>query len=243
MGHRPQHRGAHPEDARLFGAGALPTLGRAAEEVAWLLGRDYAMDPAVEAVGNHHQLALRQRLALKRACCSEAARASRRARRMAPEAVRGAALLVDGFNLIITLEVALSRGLLLEGRDGALRDLGGLRGSYHLVDETEPALELLGDELGALGAAGAHVYLEQAVANSGRLRARLVEAARGFAVPVEVELVRNADPLLAGRAAIVTADAALLDGCVSWANLGAWIVHARIPDAWVVRLDAPRAEG
>ena len=48
-------------------------------------------------------------------------------------------LLVDGFNLIITIEVALSGGLVLDCADGTVRDLAGLRGSYHPVDETDGA--------------------------------------------------------------------------------------------------------
>ena len=63
--------------------------------------------------------------------------------------------LTDGFNLIITVEVALSGGLVLDCHDGTVRDLAGLRGSYHPVDETDGALDLIGRELGAL--APAHV--------------------------------------------------------------------------------------
>ena len=37
-------------------------------------------------------------------------------------------LFIDGFNLIITLEVALSGSSVLLGKDQVLRDLAGLRG-------------------------------------------------------------------------------------------------------------------
>ncbi|SRR5579883_719484 len=229
-----RHRGAHPDDARLFGEAALPTLRRAAEEVVWLLGRGYPMAPAVAAVGGHHQLEQRQRVALGRALCSPERRAARRASAIGAELAAGKTVSIDGFNLIILLEVALSRGVVLEGWDGAPRDLAGLRGSYRLVEETERAIDLAGGALAALGVAGARFLLERMVSNSGRLRALLVERARDWPLRVEVEMVANADPILAREPLVVTGDAAILDRCPSWLNLGQLIIAESIGDAWRV---------
>jgi hypothetical protein len=236
MPHRQHHRGAHPDDPRLFGAASLPKLRAAAEEVVWLLGRGYPMVAAVRAVGDHHQLELRQRLALSRSLCSTAQRDERARRRLRPEAVRGRRLAIDGFNLIITLEVALSRGLLLDGYDGALRDLAGLRGSYHPVAETEPALGLVGAALGALSPSEARFLLDEPVSNSGRLRARILSAASAWPVRAEVELVPDPDRLLAAEGAVASSDAAVIDACGGWLALSSMIVSERVPDAWHLRL-------
>lgn len=50
---------------------------------------------------------------------------------------------IDGFNTVITLEVALSGSPVFYCRDGALRDLAGLRGTYRVIDKTQEAIELL----------------------------------------------------------------------------------------------------
>src|SRR5262245_23884761 len=119
MPHAERHRGPHPEDPRLFSVAMLPLLRSAASEVVYLLSRDYPIDPVLAFVGGHHQLDARQRMALRRSACSPAQRASRLARRLPlPEGAQGT-LAIDGFNLIITLEVALSGGVLLRGADGA----------------------------------------------------------------------------------------------------------------------------
>jgi hypothetical protein len=235
MPHRQNHRGAHPDDARLFGPAALPKLRRAAEEVRWLVGRGYAKPAAVEWVGGHHQLEARARMALQRAVCSDEERRARQARERPAPSARGALLRVDGFNLIITVEVALSGGLILVGDDGALRDLAGLRGSYHPVEETDRALALIGEGLLAIGPARAEVLLDAPVSNSGRLRQRILEA--GWSCAVAVELVPNADLVLRGQPLVVTSDAALLDACESWLNLAAWVV-ADLPDVWRLSLGA-----
>lgn len=68
-------------------------------------------------------------------------------------------LVFDRFNTIITLEVALSRSLLLAEMDGIIRDLAGLRGTYRIVDKTVRAVELLFAHLDELGVKKALFYL------------------------------------------------------------------------------------
>lgn len=137
MPHAQHHRGAHPEDRQLFTASTCEVLRLACEEAGWLLDRGYASNSVIDVVGRRHQLHARQRLALQRSMCSQGASQARKKKQLDVHGVRNGTLQIDGFNLIIGLEVALSGGLLLRGADGALRDLAGLRGSYHPVDETE----------------------------------------------------------------------------------------------------------
>lgn len=230
MPHSQRHRGAHPEDPRLFGEAVLPRLRRAAGEVAYLLSRGYPPDPTLTFVGGHHQLEARQREALRRVACSETQLERRRASELPLSQAAGSTLFIDGFNLIITLEVALSGGVLLRGADGALRDLAGLRGSYHPVEETEAALRLLGEGLGSLGVAAVELLLDAPVSNSGRLRARILEHAAGWPFRVEVKLFPDVDRALVGLPRVVSSDAAVLDACASWLNLGAWLV-TRLPQS------------
>jgi hypothetical protein len=230
------HRGPHPDDARLFSPKAVPRLRAAARELAWLLGRGYPMAGALELVGSRHQLETRQRMALQRSVCSPAQARARKRRAIARRSVARRSLTIDGFNLIIALEVALSGGLLLEGRDGALRDLAGLRGSYHLVEETDRALTLIGETLAVLRPAEARILLDAPVSNSGRLRGRIADHAAGWSVPVSVELAPGVDGLVASSAVAVTADSGILDRCGAWLNLARHVVDVRISDAWRVRL-------
>jgi hypothetical protein len=236
MTHPPTSRGAAPGDDALFGPGALPRLRVAQEEVAWLLGRGYPVPTVIRTVGDHHQLHARQRLALQRSTCGAAQGAARAARSVPVAQLAGQGLAIDGLNLLVTLEVALSGGPVLAGADGALRDLAGLRGNYHLIEATEVALGLLGDAARELGLASLSFWLDAPVSSSGRLRARILERAPGFPCAVTADLVPDADAALAGRERVVSSDAAVIDACPSWVNLAAWIVAERIPAAWIVAL-------
>jgi hypothetical protein len=238
MPNRQNHRGAHPDDRRLFSAAQIAKLCVASEEAAYLLSRGYAQTSVVDVVGRRHQLEARQRLALQRCMCSGAQREERTARQVKPEDIRGRALYIDGFNLIIGLEVALSGGVLLRGSDGALRDLAGLRGSYRPVAETETALELLGRLFDELRPAHVRTLLDAPVSNSGRLKTRLLEHGRSWACPVDVELVPDPDRELVGRELVVSGDSVVLDTAASWVNLLVYAVRTRVPDSWVVDLRA-----
>jgi hypothetical protein len=233
-----RHRGAHPEDLRLFHASQLPRIFAAAVEVSYLLSRGYPPDPAFSFVGGHHQLHARQRLALRRIACSDAQKTVRGQQLLPIARAASGTLHIDGLNLIITLEVALSGGPLFRGRDGALRDLAGLRGSYHPVEETEEALRLVGECLTTLAAPAVAFYLDAPVANSGRLRARILEHAASWPFPVEVTLLPDADKALLGKDRVVSADGAVLDGCGSWLNLSSFLIERALPRTWIIADDS-----
>jgi len=227
-------RGYEPKDAVEFGPKSLDKLNAAVLELRFLLNRGYDVKSASTFIGNHHLLSERQRLALARVTSTDAALAERRRKELthAPEE-----LVFDGFNTIITLEVALSGSLLLAGMDGTIRDLAGLQGSYRIVDKTVRAVELLLSRLETLGVKRALFYLDQQVSNSGRLRALLLEKAEGRTVEVQVELRPSVDGLLSRMERVVTADAIILDKCRSWYNLNRPLIETAVPDAWVLGLD------
>ena len=227
-------RGYMPKDTVEFGPKAAAKLNAAAQELVFLMDRGYDPKSASTFVGNHHLLSERQRLALARMTSPHAALEERERKRLreAPQS-----LVLDGFNTIITLEVALSGSLLLAGMDGTIRDLAGLRGSYRIVDKTVRAVELLLARLEALEVKEALFYLDQQVSNSGRLRALLLDKAAERGVQVRVELHPSVDGVLSRLENVVTTDAIILDKCGSWYNLNRGIIEEAIPEAWVLRLE------
>ena len=245
-------RGPHPEDLGAFSPSACGVLVRAAEEVCWLLGRGWSLSTAVQAVGNHHQLVQRQRVALMRGCCAPEIARGRRARERVEPAASGelwvepaapGELWVDGFNAVITVEVALAGGPLVRGVDGVLRDLAGLRGSYRLVEQTPRAIDELHRALSAMRPTAVHWLLDRPVSNSGRLHEALEARAAREPWTSTFALVPDADHELYDKPLVVTGDAVILDRCPAWSNLVSTTVERSIPDAWVVDLlpSGPRA--
>jgi hypothetical protein len=231
------HRGADPRDAEAFDPAAWPRLRGAVADLAWLLERGYALTSALKLVGDRWALTERQRAAVARSTCSDSARRRRAEHQVGPEAVRGQALVVDGFNVLTTVEAALGGAVILRGRDGVDRDLAGVHGTYRRVEETRPALRLLGSLLDELDVAQTLWLLDRPVSNSGRLKNLILERAAEHGAQWDVELVNNPDPIMIGSEAIAaTADSVVLDQCARWFNLARTVVERHVPTARLVDL-------
>jgi hypothetical protein len=232
-----RHRGPHPEDQRLFGAAWLPALQTAAAELHWLLSRGYALDSSLKLVGDRHALETRQRVAVARSTCSDEAAQKRKKRQTACEALAGATMHIDGYNVLTTIEAALSGGVLLLARDGALRDMASMHGSYRKVEETAPALRLIGQTLAQFQVSDALWLLDRPVSNSGRLKKVIEELAAASGWRWKVELVHDPDMELAQSEEIIaTADSGILDLCGRWFNLARETVCRHVSEAWVLNL-------
>ena len=221
------HRGPHPEDAKLFAPDVWPRLRAAVADLSWLLTRGYALPGALQVVGNRYELEARQRQAVTRSACSDDALARRRGAEVPAAALAGAALLLDGYNVLTTVEAALGGAVVLLGRDGACRDIAGIHGTYRRVEETLPALRRVGAYLHAAGAARCAWYLDAPVSNSGRLRGVIEDVAREAGWPWAVHVVPNPDAVLSGAtgAVVASADSVILDRCGAWVSLAREVVR------------------
>lgn len=229
-------RGFDPDDVKIFSEDGIKILKTAQEDVQWLLNRGYKLKPIMEFIGGHYQLSSRARTALQRTTSSQTYYEKRKSSILPSQKLKDGCLFIDGFNLIITIEVALSDSVILLGRDGVLRDLAGLRGTYKIIDKTDLALELVGKAFEKYSVPEVKFYLDSPVSNSGRLKTKILEYSEAWGIPTEVELINNVDVKLAEMGRIVTGDSILLDECKSWFNLSKLIVDDYIKDAWIVDL-------
>ena len=237
MPDRRKHRGPHPEDARLFAPDFHSRLSLAVDDLCWLLSRGYAHDSSLKIVGDRYGLVARQRVAAARCSCAAAEAQRRRSHEVHAQALHNQPLILDGYNVLTTIEAALSGGAIFAARDGAYRDMASMHGTYRKVAETLPALQLLGDELARLNVAECLLYLDRPVSNSGRLKSLIENLAARENWPWRVELVMNPDAPLAQTSEIVaTADSVILDRCRAWYNLARAIIDRQVPQAWIIDL-------
>jgi len=230
-------RGYVPTDTRDFGEKQLPILKASAEEVYYLLNRGYSVKNASTFVGNHHLLSERQRLAIARAISPEQQIQIRKQKQLSDSDLKGKTIHIDGFNTIITLEIAFSESLLLDCMDGTIRDLAGLRGTYRLVDKTDTALNAIRETLSKLQIEKAFFYLDAPVSNSGRLAQRIYELFEGAPFAVETKIENAVDFLLKQQGGyLITADAIILDECKSWYNLNRNIIDKHFQNYPYVKL-------
>jgi hypothetical protein len=246
------HRGAHPDDAQLFAPQTIGDLRLALADFSLLLSKGYADKSALKLVGDRFSLTERQRLSVMRAACSDRQLASRKIRQVNIVALAGKPIAIDGYNVLITIEAAMSGGIIFKGRDGCYRDLASIHGTYRKVTETIPAIELIGQFLAEVNVQQALWLLDSPVSNSGRLKTLIRKLAsengwNGFdklTAGWEVELVISPDPvLIKGEAIVASSDSVILDGCKKWANLATEIIKRKLPAAKIINLSDPMIFG
>ncbi|MBD5097916.1 MAG: DUF434 domain-containing protein [Lachnospiraceae bacterium] len=221
-------RGFMPTDERDFGDKALPKLRKAAEEVYYLLNRNYPITPITKFIGDHYQLSERQRLALARTISAKDKIIARKKREV--QNINDKVLYIDGFNVIIGLEIAFSDSMLFKCMDGTIRDLAGLRGTYRLIPQTDLAIEALFQSLDELKVKKAVIYLDKPISNSGRLKQRIYHFAEKITFELDVELDDAVDSVLKTKPLVASADSIILDECDEWFNLAKYIVDMQNED-------------
>jgi len=231
------HRGPHPADGKLFAQSALSGLLSAIADFSLLLTKGYADKSALKLVGDRFSLTERQRIAVMRCACSDEQLTSRRSRRIELENLTGKSIAVDGYNVLITIEAAMSGGVILKGRDGCFRDLASVHGTYRKVTETIPALELTGQFLQEVSIDKALWLLDSPVSNSGRLKTLIGEMAQKNNWDWDVELLLSPDAELKKTDLIVaSSDSVVLDGCGSWVNLATEIIKTKLSSVKLIDL-------
>jgi hypothetical protein len=231
------HRGPDPRDALAFAPFCRIALRAAVADLSWLLGRGYAPLSSLKLVGDRWSLTERQRQAVRRAACSDEARDRRGSRAVAAADLGGGDLLIDGFNVLTTIEAALGGAVVLLCRDQTYRDIAGVHGSYRKVAETVPAVDTIAGVLSRLGVRRAGWLFDRPVSNSGRIRSLVLGAAGAGSHDWSVELEDNPDRILeASNEIVATSDSAILDGCSHWFNLARHVIETTCPAAFVVDL-------
>ena len=230
-----KHRGKHPKDDYNFAIKWHPIFAAAASDLSFLLGRQYGEKSALALVGNRYKLNKRQQRALSLITCPSNKIVSRKQKALKPEALRGQEITIDGYNLLITIEAALSQGYILAGQDGTYRDIASVHSTYKKVDETIPALLLIDKALKDLAVKHVQWYFDAPVSNSGKLKVLLYELAEKNQSNWNIDLVFNPDTtLVEKKKTCITADSWILDEADAYFNLSQYIISTQIPTALVL---------
>ena len=239
MPDRRMHRGPHPQDAGLFAPDHVGGLRSAVADFSLLLTKGYAEKGALKLVGDKFSLTQRQRLAVMRSACSDQQLTSRKQREIQIAEISEKAIAIDGYNVLITVEAAMSGGVIFKGRDGCFRDLASIHGTYRRVTETIPAVQLIGDFLSEIGVASALWLLDSPVSNSGRLKTLIGELARRNDWNWEIRLSLSPDAeLIRSELIVASSDSVILDACKRWVYLATEIITKTLPAATVIDLSS-----
>ena len=224
-----RNRGKHPNDDKLFTEKWQNILKEAVVDLSYLLTKGYGEKSALQLVGNRYRLNSRQQKALMRLAGNRNIIETCNLKHISFNQLKDKTVEIDGFNLLILLESALSGAYLFKCLDGNYRDISSVHGSYKRVVQTEKSIELIGNILQELQVKEVLWLLDSPVSNSGRLKQMLYSIAEKNQFPWQVELVNNPDTVLAvSENIVVSSDAWILDKCKQWFNFSAYLIENQL---------------
>ncbi len=231
------HRGPHPADAKLFADDKIPDLRKAVADFSLLLTKGYAEKSALKLVGDRFSLTERQRMAVMRSACSDQQLDVRTASQVKIADLAARPVAIDGYNVLITIEAAISAACIFKGRDGCFKDLASIHGTYRKVTETIPAVQLIGRFLKETHIEDCLWLLDSPVSNSGRLKTLIEQLAAENNWIWQVKLTISPDAELKKTDLIVaTSDGIILDACKSWINLARATIETKLPQTRLIDL-------
>ena len=226
--------GPRPDDELLFSSEQLPALKMAADDLSFLRSRGYSSSAPLKLVGDRYGLNARQRVAILGASCSDAALSRRAASQTTAAQLRGQTLAIDGYNLLISLATATAGGVLIRGRDRAVRDLAGLHGAYRADEETPALLKHVGEILVGCGVDEVLWLLDSPIAFSGQLCQVIASVGRSEGWSWTARAVSDPDPVLKTVSdVVVTSDSAILDEASAWYDLTGACLKT-LQDPWLL---------
>ncbi|WP_338767156.1 DUF434 domain-containing protein [Bernardetia sp. ABR2-2B] len=246
MPHSQKHRGANPKDYAAFAEKNISNLKLATSDLSWLLSNGYSQKASLKLVGDKFSLTDRQRKAINAA---SAEKESLELRKRSEIEINldvnsdfknlNSTLVIDGYNLLITTECALSNAPLFIGLDGCMRDIASIHSTYRKVEETIPALELIGKVIEELEIKETIWVLDSPISNSGRLKKIMEDLAEEKKWNWKVLLEKHADKAIVELSQnenhiVASCDAWITINASSWINLCSFIVKNYVPSAWVL---------
>jgi len=163
-------------------------------------------------VGNRYNLDALHRHLLHRGVFAREESKKRRSRLLSPDRLVGARLLVDGHNVLITVESALAGRPLIAATDGMIRDVAGISHRYHISSLTREAIDSTVLLLKVYPPRETLFLLDAPIRQSGELAALLRVGLKKLGLPGDAQTVKvpEAD-LVDPHAVVATSDSAVLD--------------------------------
>ena len=202
-------------------------LRSAAEDFLYLLDRDYPRRAALQLVGNRYNLDALHREVLHRGVFARAEARERRDRLLEIERLVDSKLLVDGHNVLITVESGLAGRLLIAANDGVIRDVAGVSHRYRISTLTNEAIDTIFQILQKYPPKETLFFLDAPISQSGELAAALRSALKSWNLSGDAQALKVPEiQLIGGEGVVASSDSAVLDGVQRGFDLAATAIKS-----------------
>ncbi len=208
-------------------------FGAAIQDLVYLFERNYPKKSSITLVGNRYRLSSDERLILYRGVFKTSEAALRRVKIFVPSPSVPDKLVIDGYNVLITLESYLLGKTVFRSTDGFVRDISGVYGNYTFTETSKRSIVLLADYVQNLfltkgGKSGELVvYLDAPVSKSGELAEYMRSFFEKEGILSRVEVVNGPDARLIDEGqsgAVATSDTVVADRVLFCVDIPGYII-------------------
>jgi len=213
-------------------------LQEAAKDFHYLLNRGYPRKASLELVGNRYNLAFDRRNLLHRGIFSDSDAKARKERQVSLRSLHRKNLAIDGYNVLITIESALSGRPLISSNDGFIRDISGLSGNFRKTKTTDEAIQRILDALREAKPRHALFLFDAPISKSGLLAREIREILKDENLSGDARAVKVPEKTLIGFPGIVaTSDTAIIDQSPRVMDLAGHVIRNRIKPGSLLKLE------
>ncbi|MEN2975020.1 MAG: DUF434 domain-containing protein [Candidatus Caldarchaeales archaeon] len=215
----------------------LEVLIKASDDLRYLLDRGYNKRSAIKLIGDRYILDKDERLILYRAIYSKDEVESVKKKRWDVMMLKDQRVLIDGFNVLNTVEAALRGEELILCDDGVIRDFSQVYGRYRLTQQTLVSISLMIEALEESKVSEACILYESQISRSGEIARQTREIMRLKELNGRVETTKTVDSILSKSDAVVcTSDSVILMKCKRFFDLAAYIISVKVESPKILEL-------
>ena len=205
-------------------------LTEPAHDIRYLLAREYSINAAIRFVSDHYRLTESERHILVRVVRPPKVATARREKRLACADINGRDVLIDGYNILITIESMLKDETLWLGDDGFVRDTRGVFRNYNNTDTTYRAVDKMLSFLSECNVRSVNILLDTQMSKSGQLARYIDNRFHIYSLNGSARTSRHVDFDLknAGSGVVVaTADGVVIDAVREVIDIAACLMECK----------------
>lgn len=201
-------------------------IKESAIDFRYLLNRKYNQKAALELVGNRWNLNRDERHILYRAIFSDEEINERNQTEVKPEQLQGKTVIIDTYNILITLESILKGLIVIKANDGYLRDISKVSGKYKQSEYTIQAIQMVLKKLKVLSPKEVNFFLDKNISKSGQLAALIKEELENINIKGDARTVQCTDKaVIESVKVVISNDRIILEKTRAHLNLISLILY------------------
>jgi len=213
----------------------------AAKDLYYLLNRGYTRKFSISVVSNRYGLSKQEQMIIYRSIYPEDVVRQIKEKEISDMHLKGKFLAIDWYNMLVTVNSAITNKPIYMGNDGFIRDTRGLHGRVEAMENVYETVSIILTSLSKLTLEGIKIYLEKNISYSGEMKKELENFIQSYNFKhVSIILTSTVDKDLLENQLVATNDSVILLKAKRIFNLTKYILE-KIPikvTVYVIPLDS-----